>query len=421
MPDDALVCLDGADPPWHKCIAVVARPWPVSLPGIRALRQLHRTKRTVTIGAVLSDSSVFVVDEDGHACEVARGAVRAPVRFVLNYSGWSVYELPVTGLVVAECTMDDGLIWVVTPQATPAPAGCRRSAQAGGRCWDGVEAAAPRTLGTVSSSPPRAEVLPSWPGAVQPPTRFELKKKFTELEFADGWVSFDVRGERTAVLSEYALAAYQAVRDLLDAVLQAGVVVTVERGVGGVLACSLTGLEALPAAFHKVERKHFVRRSCPDGRWVDVEELIRSRPGGGSGGLRDLLDITELGFGARTEAFLRLYDRRVPGSRAELMRGRGMIIPLAATDGGPIWQAWETVEAGHATYLFRPESDEHRQGLLAWAQNPDVALLEMLRDTGLRKELGYQRRVIHRGDESDPYSAWWAELCTCLGWQVRAR
>ncbi|MFZ5475143.1 MAG: hypothetical protein ACOZNI_00080 [Myxococcota bacterium] len=106
----------------------------------------------------------------------------------------------------------------------------------------------------------------------------------------------------------------------------------------------------------------------------------------GDAGIDDAFDAEELGLAARGAALRELMSLRTPGEPAWMWAGHAVLVPV----GAGIW-AWEVVEEGHATYLFRPDRVERLAAVLS---DPGIAR-EALRED---PSLGYLDRVWHGED-----------------------
>jgi hypothetical protein len=408
--EGAVVLLCGTKPPWLDAHTASLSTWPTGLPGVQALWSTHRTGVLhVTVDPECGSRGVWVLDERGKPCELGFGRSGGPMAFVLNYAGWRISDFPEGPTEVVVCTTALGTVWIVTPTAVPQPGDGRPSSYPAA-----TAARFPVALSERSPDEPAARSA-SEPASIAPPlpvTRFGLHLRFQDIQFADGGVTVPVHGHAIFVATDQARHVYQEVRELFDEVLPQGVeVVGTLRG-GQPEVTELRGLDAMAALFDTVEHRAFVRRSCAAESWLDAHELAAH----GSGGRRDparLLDIPEFGFDRRADAFRRLIAIRDPEARVSVLPGRAMVIPLAASDGGAPWYAWETVIDDHATYIFRPTTDEARDAVLAWTRQPSRQ--ELLGDKALQAELAFVRRVRHLDGGDDALGSWWAGVCRVVG------
>jgi hypothetical protein len=71
--------------------------------------------------------------------------------------------------------------------------------------------------------------------------------------------------------------------------------------------------------------------------------------------------------------------------------------------------------------LFRPGDEETRERMLAWIGLQQVGKrAAMLADRALQRSLGFKKRVIHTGAESD-LAGWWRDVCGALEPKRRVR
>ncbi len=413
-----VVLLEGTSPPWARGSRVVLTRWPDRLPDVEAIWATRAGRRREVLGPLVPTRGHWVLDDRGVACEVGRGRTDGPVAVVLNYAGWRMGDFLNEPVDVEVCPTEAGMVWIVTPQAVPTPLADTPTP--------------PRRM------PPAAVAvdLSSWPGGgysegavnsgSQPVvySRYELPAatpfsktlKFVDLDFTDGAVSFDVDDRRVVLVSDPAREVYNNLRDILDEELGGGVRAVGEVHPDGSATGEVRGLERLAQVFERAMFKQFVRQSVAAMTWLDAGDLASRRPGGrGDRDPADLLDIDAFGFGPRADAFRRLFAHRDHTERVSVLPARALVIPLPACDGGPRWYAWETVEDGRATYLFRPADVGTRDRMLTWTQAPGSKRRELLDDKELQAELGFVRSVAHHDEGDEQLGRWWARLCAAIG------
>ncbi len=417
MADGDVALLTGTGPPWQGGGRVVVTRWPESLPEVEAIWAARTGRSREVIEPLMSSRGNWTLDNRGVPCEIGFARTGASVSFVLNYAGWRIGDFPSDPIEVIVCSTAAGVVWIVTPEAVPEPAAeiaLEPRAQPGP--W-GTWTTAPYNVSVPAlPSPPTRVRPPQSPPPPPPPPPFDLALRFVDLDFADGAVTFRLRGRAVTVAHALSRDIYNAVRERFDEEMPEGVQVEGSVGPDGTVEATVHGLGALAARFERVQFQQFVRDSCTAPTWLDAGDLARRRPGGvGRPEPDDLLDIPEFGLDRRAEAFRRLFARRTVGERVNLLPGRAVIVPLPATDGGPAWFAWETVTDDHATYLFRPPDDVTRDRMLAWTQDPTSRRRELLDDEPLQSELGYVRRVLHLDEGDDPLGSWWRRLCAATG------
>lgn len=425
VPEGAIVLLRGAAPPWATGTRVLLAPWP-GIPDVATIWSARAGRRRERLGPALSSRGNWVIDHRGVACEVGHGRADGHPVVVLNYAGWRLGDFPDEPVDVVECRTEGGLVWIVTPEAVPAPAPEPVPSLATGDLSAARLPTAELTHNAAPSfgrsPPPSAPAHPTpahLPAPPPTPTPFTFRLRFIDLVFSDGAVSFAVGPERVVLACDSAREVHNDLRDVLDEELPGGVTVVGAVHPGGTITCEARGLDRLADLFERALFKQFVRQSVAAREWLDAEELASRRPGGG--GRRepsDLLGIDAFGFGPRADAFRRLFAHRDRSERVRMLPGRAMVIPLPPSDGGARWYAWETVKDDHATYLFRPPDTGALHRMLAWTQRPGASRRELLADRDLQAELGFVRRVMHRAAEGEQLGRWWARLCAAIGFRA---
>ncbi|MCO5164857.1 MAG: hypothetical protein M9894_00610 [Planctomycetes bacterium] len=412
-PAGTVVLLLGREPPWSTLTCVRVSPWPSRLGTVEQLRlnRLPGVTRMASLQRSVSSDGYYTTDDRGVPCEIGRCFGRdAEFDFVVNYAGWRLRDLPSSLRVVATRSPDQARVCIITPESVVAPRA-------------DVDHEASRT----SAPPPRLS-LPALPpatghGRVAPrrersPEPFQIRLRWSDLKFNDEFISFRMKGHTGTVATPLSREIYQRVRAELDRDLPEGAVVDgFRRHDGSIYGVKISGLDQV---FARIHYRQFVREGVSAQAWLEVDELASRSPlmCGGQTDPATLLDIPEF-FGKRTEAFKRLFAHRDRTEHTLMLPGRGLIVPMQAQDDGPPWYAWETVSDGHATYLFRPSNASERNRMFAWTQRPNPKRVELLKDTSLQADLGFQRRVMHRNDD-DELGRWWAELCEAMGIPVSA-
>lgn len=428
-PPGSLVLLHGTSPPWSALSRLHPARWPEGLGTPEDLWEARRGFEEHAFHSLLSSQGSYTLDARGVPCEVGLGRQNAPVKVVLNYTGWRLTDFPREPVKVAVCASPIGDVWIVPPDSVPAPSSATLPAReewAPSRPSPAVSPSLPSNVALPppprfpgrpepTISPPRVSARPS-PMIPPSPRPFQTTKRWSELDFGDGHVTVVIEGVRATVETELARALYQEVRAELDEELPKGVVVRGTLGPEGHVEATVEGLGALANVFERVQFERFVRISVDSADWLDAEDLASRRPGGGGGrDPDDLIGILEFGLDKRAEAFRRLFGRRDRSDRLQMLPGRAVIVPLPAADGGPRWYAWEVVLDDHATYLFRPASKAARDAMLAWTQAPESRRSELLRDRELQAQLGYVRRVMHHDEGEQALGGWWRRLCRVTG------
>lgn len=168
--------------------------------------------------------------------------------------------------------------------------------------------------------------------------------------------------------------------------------------------------------FREARPARYLREIVKDGRWLRATEIAHglAEPGAAPSPTDALLGLPALGFDRRREAFARLFHLRDEHREVMVQPNRAMLIPIPATDGGPDFWAWELVDEGNATYLFRPRDRAMGKQLFDWLRDPRMRRQDLLESKDLQARTGFIRRVIHR-DAEEPLDAWWARLCEALG------
>jgi len=248
----------------------------------------------------------------------------------------------------------------------------------------------------------------------EPDSPFRQARRWVDLEFSDGSVATLVGNRRAVVQTALARSVYQAILPELQERLPDGVIVHGLFEARGAITARIDGLEALADIFAAVQYERFIRKVSQSDEWQDADEVLAARPGS-SGDPVDLLSVPELGFDKRPEAFRRLFASRDPAELIRFVSRRSIVVPLPSADGGPRWYAWETVEDGHATYLFRPASQQALDDMLAWTQAPESKRSDLLRPSALQAQLAYVRRVLHHDDDEHRLGRWWSQLCAVVG------
>lgn len=169
---------------------------------------------------------------------------------------------------------------------------------------------------------------------------------------------------------------------------------------------------ALDEAIRAARRTEYLHRISRERRWMGARAILRElgeEPDGAG-----VLTIPELGLDRRGEAFARLFRLRDPSREVQIQPNEAMLVPVPATDGGPVFWVWELVEEGNATYLFRPRTQAMAAHLFEWLGAPQMSRRELLESGELREKVGFVARVIHR-EVDEPLDAWWERLCAALG------
>lgn len=418
--DGTVALLEGVGPPWRAAREVILRPWPRGLPGILSIKKANGRHLRLEVGPPLSSHGVYCLDERDHPCEVATGRPDAPFRFLINYAGWRLSDVPAGNALVLIFELPDGPVAVLPPRSVPRPAVERAQCQT--IATPAPIATPPPSVGHVRIAVPRRwelphPKLPPPPQLPAPPHDVWVSKRFrwTEVDFDDGILTIEIDDQPVSIKVDDARAIYQDIRTELDQEIPEGIVVRGRLRGRELLEPEVEGTSRLEAIFERVRRQRVIDAARLSEEWLDAHDLCTSLTAHEgpypSEDLEPLFSIEGLGQGKRAEAFRLLFRHRDRSQRVYILPARAALVPLPSADNGPCWYAWEVVKENNATWLFRPASRDTLERVLNRTQDPGLSRARLLQDRGLAAELDFRGRVLHRDDDLRALGRWWHDLC----------
>lgn len=421
---DSIVLLESEVPPWLVAAPVRAQAWPKDLLPYEELRRLVTLeRREVPLAAPaksLASYGTWYRDSRGMPCEIGTGGRGSGFAFLVNYSGWRIADLGDGVYTAFRVESTSGTVVILPSSLKSAPAGTAPDASDGHHLpmpYSALSPPSPPPVPSYSAPMRDADTVPfqsSWislvPAVPEPrrPEPVSKRLRFVDIEFGHEVVTIPSEGRDLIERRPWAREVLNELRSDFDAEHPRGIRVHGVRHPDGRFDVEVDGLDVLEPHFRRLHWRAELHRSARTRQWFHVSDI------GADDEDHDDVDDKLLKFGSRRVAFKRLYSVRYTGEPVRVLPGHGFVIPIAASDGGKLWYAWETVDGSFATYLFRPQDEESIAKMLDWTRQAGARRMELLGSPELRAQFGFVGRVRHKVKE-DGTDTWWTGLAKQIG------
>ncbi len=397
----------GLDGRWSDIVLLPRREWPGDLPDpTRAGEYATRTKKEIRRNDISGHGS-YLLDSRGVPCEVGHIAECGQCTYIVNFTGVRISDLPDGPLCAIFLAVEGKEFGILPPSILAAPPQNTATAPPTTRTRT-KSVSAPSPIQTPPA--PYQRTPPSPPPTPLPSVPFTERTAWRNVNFSDGQVTI-VGFQGQAVSTPLANALYQPIRDVFEREIPEGVTIRGSaRGAQRELH-SVEGLERLASIFADYRYSTFLQKLVHDGDWFSAEDAAEKLPANKKSlGILALLGEPALGLTKRGLAFRRLIEARDRSVPVFILAGKAVLVPLPAKDNGPCFYAWEVVEKGHATYLFRPRDEDTRQQILDWTKQDTPQRRPLLHSRKLQIQLAFEGRVIHSSENGDNIEQWWQAI-----------